>query len=71
MDEERRLFYVAMTRAGERLFFSHAKKRNVYGKFLQREISPFVKDIEENLIRVQKSRGKKQKKESQLQLGLF
>ena len=71
IDEERRLFYVAMTRARERLFLSHVKKRNVYGKFVQREISPFVKDIADRLMHIQKNQRKKHKKESQLQLGLF
>lgn len=71
-DEERRLFYVAMTRAKEQLFLSHVKKRTVYGKTLAREISPFVSDIEERLIRTQKSQfKKKEKKPNQTQLDLF
>lgn len=49
IDEERRLFYVAMTRARERLFFSWARKRTVFGKTGVRKISPFVTDIEERL----------------------
>lgn len=70
-DEERRLFYVAMTRAKERLFLTRAKKRTVYGKSLQREMSPFVEDIEKRLITLEKSQFKKSKKENQVQLGLF
>ncbi len=71
-DEERRLFYVAMTRAKEQLFLTHVKTRTVYGKTLAREISPFVSDIEQRLIRVQKSQfKKKEKKHSQTQLDLF
>ena len=70
-DEERRLFYVAMTRAKERLFFTHAKKRTIYGKTLQREISPFVSDIEQHLLTIEKFQAKKGKKEKQVQLGLF
>jgi len=71
-DEERRLFYVAMTRAKEQLFLTHVKTRTVYGKSLEREISPFVSDIEERLIRIQKSLFKrKEKKNSQTQLDLF
>ncbi|MBW2468623.1 MAG: ATP-binding domain-containing protein, partial [Deltaproteobacteria bacterium] len=47
--EERRLFYVAMTRAMEQLYLSRAKKRSVYGKRLSRTLSPFVADIEARL----------------------
>ncbi len=71
IDEERRLFYVAMTRAKDRLFLTRAKQRVVYGKTLEREISPFVADIEERLISLEKSQFKKRKKESPVQLGLF
>ncbi len=50
IDEERRLLYVAMTRAREQLFFTHAKRRRIYGKTEQRRISPFVEDIETRLL---------------------
>jgi superfamily I DNA/RNA helicase len=50
-NEERRLFYVAMTRAKEILFLCHARKRRVFGKMLERKVSPFLLDIEEKLIR--------------------
>ncbi|QTA87046.1 UvrD-helicase domain-containing protein [Desulfonema magnum] len=71
IDEERRLFYVAMTRAKDRLFLTHVKKRTVYGKTVQREISPFVADIEQRLITLEKIQAKKRKKERQVQLDLF
>jgi uncharacterized protein (TIGR00375 family) len=47
--EERRLFYVAMTRAMEQLYLTRAKKRSVYGQRLSRTLSPFVADIEDRL----------------------
>jgi superfamily I DNA/RNA helicase len=47
--EERRLFYVAMTRAMERLYLTRAKKRSIYGKLIPRALSPFVADIEARL----------------------
>jgi uncharacterized protein (TIGR00375 family) len=50
-DEERRLFYVAMTRAKERLFLSYAHKRVIYGKTVTRKLSPFVKVIKKQLTR--------------------
>jgi superfamily I DNA/RNA helicase len=49
LNEERRLFYVAMTRAKKRLFLTYAKKRIIHGQSVTRELSPFVKDIEKKL----------------------
>ncbi|MCF8069397.1 MAG: ATP-dependent helicase [Desulfobacterales bacterium] len=49
IDEERRLFYVAMTRAKERLYISYARKRIIYGEDVPRRISPFLMDIEKKL----------------------
>ena len=49
MEEERRLFYVAMTRAKKVLYLTYAKKRHLYGKLEAREPSPFVMDIEKQL----------------------
>ncbi|MEW6078569.1 MAG: UvrD-helicase domain-containing protein [Thermodesulfobacteriota bacterium] len=47
--EERRLLYVAMTRARDQLFFTYAKQRQIFGKMEQRRISPFAEDIESRL----------------------
>ncbi len=71
IDEERRLFYVGMTRAKEQLFLTHVKKRIIYGKTIEREISPFVAVIEKQLITLEKYQAKKGKKESLHQFGLF
>ena len=71
MAEERRLFYVAMTRAKERLILTHAGSRRVYGKVTPREISPFIADIETRLKTVETTIKKKKKKEGQKQLELF
>jgi superfamily I DNA/RNA helicase len=57
-----------MTRAKERLYLTAAKKRTIYGKKSLREISPFVKDIEKNLIKNQHINCGKKKKQSQLTL---
>ena len=49
-EEERRLFYVALTRAKEKIFISHASQRTLFG---QRNIaipSQFLYDIPEDLI---------------------
>ena len=50
MAEERRLFYVAMTRAKERLYLTYARKRRIFGRYRQRRPSPFIDDIERRLI---------------------
>jgi superfamily I DNA/RNA helicase len=72
-DEERRLFYVAMTRAMERLYLTRAKKRSVYGELLTRSLSPFVADIERRLKKDDSPKRKKKKKKdvNQKQLKLF
>lgn len=44
-EEERRLFYVALTRAKERLYLTYAKDRFVNGRFETRNASPFLKEI--------------------------
>jgi len=50
--EERRLFYVGMTRARERLIFTHAGRRLLYGQRMANPISPFVEDIEQAIKEV-------------------
>jgi superfamily I DNA/RNA helicase len=69
LDEERRLFYVAMTRAKQRLYLTVAKKRRIYGKTVSRSLSPFVEDIEKGLI-THTADGFK-KKNNRIQLRLF
>ncbi|HMK66161.1 MAG TPA: ATP-dependent helicase, partial [Thermodesulfobacteriota bacterium] len=48
-EEERRLFYVGMTRPREKLFFSWAKRRTLFGHKLVQSISPFIEDIDGSL----------------------
>jgi DNA helicase-2/ATP-dependent DNA helicase PcrA len=45
MEEERRLAYVAFTRARQRLFLSYAEARRVYGELRYRRRSRFVDEI--------------------------
>ena len=46
MDEERRLFYVGMTRARRRLILAHAGRRFLFGQSMENRLSGFVTDIE-------------------------
>ncbi|MBF0538284.1 MAG: DUF3553 domain-containing protein [Nitrospirae bacterium] len=45
LNEERRLFYMGMTRAKDMLFMTGAKKRRLYTKFQDQEPSRFLNDI--------------------------
>lgn len=49
-EEERRLFYVAITRAKERLFLSLARIRKIYGSDFITKPSSFLADIDSSLI---------------------
>jgi DNA helicase II / ATP-dependent DNA helicase PcrA len=57
MAEERRLFYVGMTRAKDRLILSHARQRHWRGRLRMLEPSPFLCDIEKELVRHQPMQG--------------
>jgi len=50
VEEERRLFYVAMTRARERLYITGARSRFVFGRCLQAGASRFVAEIPDACI---------------------
>lgn len=50
LSEERRLFYVGITRAKEELYLVRAKTRIRYGKALPRNPCRFLEDIPEDLI---------------------
>ncbi len=53
MEEERRLAYVGITRAEERLFVSSTYSRTLYGKRVSNAKSRFLAEIPENLLDVQ------------------
>ena len=53
LEEERRLCYVAITRAKERLYISNAKRRMLYGKDVVNPPSRFIKEIDEDLLEVE------------------
>ena len=47
--EERRLFYVALTRAQEKIYLTHARRRLWFGKRTLQHTSPFLGEVEEEL----------------------
>ena len=50
LEEERRLFYVGITRAKENLFFTCARQRTIFGSTSCNTISRFIKEIPEELL---------------------
>jgi superfamily I DNA/RNA helicase len=71
LEEERRLFYVGMTRAMDILCLTYAQKRRIYGVSKTRQRSFFIDDIEKELAQYETSvTGVKQAKR-EIQLELF
>ncbi len=72
-EEERRLFYVAMTRARDELYITHSAKRFQYGKEKVYERSRFVKEFSSELIELVRPVEPKRKKISgnEDQLSIF
>src|SRR6478735_7143908 len=52
LEEERRLFYVAMTRAKKKLFLTHASTRYRFGRLKNCEPSRFLDDVDARYIKV-------------------
>lgn len=69
-EEERRLFYVGMTRAKEELFLVHARKRFLYGKQLPGHPTPFLSEMPQALVKKSVLSDKSKKKEGK-QMDLF
>jgi uncharacterized protein (TIGR00375 family) len=71
LDEERRLLYVAMTRAKKYLFLTHAQKRLKHGKMHVSQVSPFLKDIQKELIKREKENYVRRADPEKQQMKLF
>ena len=70
MEEERRLMYVAVTRAEEKLFLSSAKSRTLYGKRNGAVRSRFVEEIEDKIsVHEEESRKKDLKSRHKIYTG--
>lgn len=50
LEEERRLMYVALTRAKNKLYLMHAQNRMLYGESQSNAPSQFIRDIPEHLL---------------------
>jgi DNA helicase-2/ATP-dependent DNA helicase PcrA len=70
-EEERRLFYVGMTRARSRLILSHANRRTLNGRAFTMKPSPFFNDIPGEICSPLERRKWKPKGKAHKQLELF
>jgi superfamily I DNA/RNA helicase len=71
IEEERRLFYVAMTRAREELYLSWSRRRTIFGRPREQKLSPFVAEIEGRLLARQSYEPANDRRRRQVQLKLF
>ncbi len=72
VEEERRLFYVGMTRARDELLLVHGRSRFLYGQRLAPAPSPFLREIPEGLFSEIMAPDKiKKQKGPDKQMGLF
>ncbi len=71
LEEERRLFYVAMTRAREALYLTWSRRRTLYGQKREQALSPFVAEIEARLLAHQSYEDGGRRRGRQVQLKLF
>ncbi|MDR1195639.1 MAG: UvrD-helicase domain-containing protein [Endomicrobium sp.] len=71
IEEEKRLLYVGMTRAEQRLFLTRAAKRKWLGTYKKLAPSPFLEKIENDLLRSSKIEKAFKAKEQSRQLDLF
>jgi DNA helicase-2/ATP-dependent DNA helicase PcrA len=70
-EEEKRLFYVGMTRARSKLILSRANRRTINGRVLQMKPSPFLDLIPQEFCGPLERTGWKRKGKIHKQLGLF
>ncbi|HPH97655.1 MAG TPA: UvrD-helicase domain-containing protein [Anaerolineaceae bacterium] len=58
MAEERRLFYVGLTRAQRKLYLVRARRRGYHGRYEETVESPFLSEIPENLYSEKRKRSR-------------
>lgn len=63
IEEERRLFYVSITRAQERLFFSHCRSRFKFGEERRVVRSRFLEEVDAGVVRTETGATISQKKD--------
>ncbi len=71
LEEERRLFYVALTRAEQKAFFSYALTRFRWGKIVDGEPSRFIEEVDESYLEMLNSPTSKPMNKSGLNADIF
>ena len=72
LDEERRLLYVGMTRARQKLLISASRSRPLWGEILKTSLSPFFSDIPSSLLEIRKRPPERNRRvEARAQMKLF
>lgn len=66
LEEERRLMYVAITRAMKKLWITAAKKRMIYGVESPCVLSRFIREIDEDLLEYENKEEQKQVKKEKM-----
>jgi len=69
LEEERRLFYVGLTRAKSMIFLSHCASRRLFGKILKLGLSSLVRRLPQQMLR--KSAIRRHVRRNERQLNLF
>ena len=70
-EEERRLFYVGITRAKEHLILSWSRKRAWQSKMREMQPSPFLRELPQSLVEQIKPEFRKKVRKENNQLSLF
>ena len=70
-EEEKRLFYVGMTRAKRLLYLTHSRSRNFHGRRFSLPVSPFVTSIKMELLKTLRGTPPKKRDKEGGQLNLF
>jgi uncharacterized protein (TIGR00375 family) len=68
VDEERRLFYVGLTRARQRLYLSYSRERKIFGHTLHARPTRFLKDLSVQGLSVRSARAHTKVQEKQLKM---
>ena len=61
MEEERRLMYVGVTRAQDKLYLTYSKRRQMYGEYKYYNPSRFLNEIPTELLEISSDRGSNMK----------